>query len=115
MVSPEFPAFIRGLPEAELPFVGLRGWLLQSESGQVLFNESDTDVTVPEHTHGDQWGIVISGKIELTIGEQNLIFARGNTYFIPKGTPHRARIFPGFRAVDYFADRDRYQSRSQGL
>jgi hypothetical protein len=38
----QFPAFVRALPEADLPFVGLRGWLLQSESGQVLFNESDS-------------------------------------------------------------------------
>jgi mannose-6-phosphate isomerase-like protein (cupin superfamily) len=115
VVLPEFPAFIRGLPEAELPFVGLRGWLLQSESGQVLFSESDVEVSVPEHTHGDQWGVVVSGRIELTIGEQTLTLARGDTYFIPKGTPHRARIFPGFRALDYFADRDRYHTRSQGL
>jgi phosphoglycolate phosphatase-like HAD superfamily hydrolase len=36
MKASEFPAFVRSLPEADLPFGGLRGWLLQSESGQVL-------------------------------------------------------------------------------
>jgi mannose-6-phosphate isomerase-like protein (cupin superfamily) len=112
MSSSEFPTFVRSLPEADLPFVGLRGWLLQSESGQVLFNESDVEVSVPEHSHGDQWGIVIDGKIELTIGDQTRTYSRGDTYFIPDRIVHRARIYPGFRAVDYFADRDRYHPRS---
>ncbi len=113
MKASEFPAFVRSLPEADLPFNGLRGWLLQSESGQILFNESDVDLTVPEHTHGDQWGVVIEGKIDLAIGDATQTYAAGNTYFIPAGTPHQARIYPGFRAVDYFADRNRYRTRSR--
>ena len=111
MDSPGFPDFVRGLPEADLPFAGLRGWLLQSEAGQVLFNESDVEVAVPEHAHGDQWGVVISGQIELTIGDRTQTFGRGDSYHIANGTPHQARIFPGFRAVDYFSDRDRYRPR----
>ncbi len=114
MKSLEFPAFIRSLPEAALPFDGLRGWLLQSDLGQILFNESDIEVSVPEHSHGDQWGVVIDGKMELTIGDQTRTYSRGDTYFIPAGTAHRARIYPGFRAVDYFADRDRYKPHSRG-
>lgn len=94
MKSSEFPAFVRSLPEADLPFDGLRGWLLQSDSGQVLFNESDIEVSVPEHAHGDQWGVVINGKIELTIGDQTRMYSRGDTYFIPAGTPHRGGSTP---------------------
>jgi len=112
MKSSGFPTFIRSLSEADLPFEGLRGWLLQSDSGQILFNESGIEVSVPEHTHGNQWGVVIDGKIELTMGDQTRTYSRGDTYFIPAGTVHRARIYPGFRAVDYFADRDRYRPRS---
>ena len=107
----EFPGFVRSLPEADLPFEGLRGWLLQSDSGQVLFNESDIEVLVPDHSHGEQWGIVIDGKIEMTIGGQTMTYCRGDTYFIPAGAVHRAQISPGFRAVDYFADRSRYRPR----
>lgn len=112
MSSSEFPAFVQNLSEADLPFVGTRGWLLESESGQILFIESDIEAPVPEHSHGDQWGVVIDGKIELTIGEQTRTYSRGDTYFIPAGTVHCARIYPGFRAVDYFSDRDRYRSVS---
>lgn len=107
----EFPAFVRALPEADLPFEGLRGWLLSGENGQVLFNESDVDLDVPEHSHGDQWGFVIAGRIELTIGGSTNTYTKGDTYFIPAGAPHSARIHAGFRAVDYFADRGRYKAK----
>ncbi len=106
-----FPAFVRRLPEADLPFKGLRGWLVQTDSGQVLFNESKVELVVPEHAHGDQWGVVLDGKIELTVGGRTRHYGRGDTYFIPARAPHKARIHPGFRAVDYFADRDRYRAR----
>ena len=111
MNPPEFPDFIKNLTEADLPFDGLRGWFLQSKSGQVLFNESDVEVTVPEHSHGDQLGVVIDGEIELTIDGQTGVYRRGDTYFIPGGVTHRARINPGFRAVDYFKDQNRYKPR----
>jgi len=107
----EFPSFVQSLPEADLPFEGLRGWLLQSNFGQVLFNESDIEVSVPEHSHGEQWGIVINGKIEIIIGGQTVTYRRGDTYLIPAGAIHQARIYPGFKALDYFTDRDRYRPR----
>jgi hypothetical protein len=106
-----FPSFLRSLPEADLPFAGLRGWLLQGDPGLVMFNESEVEVAVAEHSHGDQWGVILDGQIELTIGDRTHTYARGDTYFIPAGTPHRARIHPGFRAIDVFADRDRYRAR----
>ena len=109
-----FPDFVRSLPEADLPFAGLEGWLLQSDTGQVLFNESTVELSVPEHLHGDQWGVVLEGRIDLTIGDHTETFSRGDTYFIPTGVPHKAHIHPGFRAVDYFADRHRYRARTQG-
>ena len=111
MTASEFPDFVRKLPRADLPFAGLRGWLLQGDSGQLLFNESDVEVSVPEHSHGSQWGTVIDGEIELTIDGQLHTYRRGDSYLIPAGTPHSARIPPGFRAVDYFEEKDRYRPR----
>ena len=43
----DFPAFVRKLPEAELPCRGMRGWLLQSAGGQVLFKEAETEASLP--------------------------------------------------------------------
>lgn len=108
-----WPDFVCALPEAELPFAGLRGWLLQSDAGQVLFMEADGEVIVAEHSHGNQWGVVIDGTIDLTIGDVTRTYAKGETYVIPGGTLHRARIHAGFQAIDYFVDRDRYRTRAK--
>jgi hypothetical protein len=109
--STQFPDFVHRLPQADLPFKGLRGWLLQSDGGQVLFNESDVELVVPAHAHGSQWGTVIDGRIELTIDSKKRQYQRGDSYFIPTNTTHSAIIYPGFRAVDYFADKDRYRPK----
>jgi len=63
----DFPAFVRQLPEAELPCRGMRAWLLQGTAGQVLFKEAETEASMPEHAHGEQWGVVVDGRLELTI------------------------------------------------
>jgi quercetin dioxygenase-like cupin family protein len=110
----EFPGFVRGLPEADIPVEGLRGWLLQGENGQVLFLSAEADVLLPEHSHGDQWGFVVEGRIDLNIGGRERTLLRGDSYFIPGGTPHGGKIHTGSRAVDYFSDNDRYLPREGG-
>ena len=106
-----FPEFIQNLSEADLPLTGARGWLVNSENGQVLFILAIAQTLLPEHKHGDQWGIVVDGEMELTIGERTDIYRKGDSYFIPAGTTHKAVLYKGLRALDFFADRDRYQTR----
>jgi mannose-6-phosphate isomerase-like protein (cupin superfamily) len=113
MTTHEFPAFVHTLPEADLPYQGLKGWLMACEHGQVLYTESDTEVLIPEHSHGEQWGIVIRGRIELTCQERTRMLTRGDMYHIPPGASQRAHIFPGFRAIEHFADRNRYQIKKK--
>jgi mannose-6-phosphate isomerase-like protein (cupin superfamily) len=107
----DFPAFVRHLPEAELSCKGLRAWLLQGAVGQVLYKEADTEVTMPEHAHGEQWGVVVDGRLELTIVGFTRLYMRGDFYSIPAGKQHRTRVFPGFKAVDHFAEADRYKPK----
>lgn len=111
MKAPKFPEFIQNLPEANLPVAGIHGWLVQSETGQVLFLVAEQTVQIPQHNHGDQWGIVIDGEMELTIGEKSETFRQGDSYFIPAGTMHKAVLYKGFRVLDYFADKDRYKTK----
>ena len=118
--SSGFPPFIRSLPKA-VPTTPLpppppnvvnkvRSWLLQGDpSGQVLFVESDIETTMPYHKHGDQWGIVIGGKMDMTIDEQTKTYNHGDTYSIPSGTLHKVRIYPGTRLIEFFADQERWK------
>jgi len=109
MTSQDFPSFVRRLPEAELTAPGLRGWLLQGDKGQVLYHESDVEVELPEHVHGEHWGVVLKGRFELTIDGRIRIYTRGDMYHIPAGARHRAHIFPGFRAVEHLGEENGYQ------
>jgi mannose-6-phosphate isomerase-like protein (cupin superfamily) len=109
MRTPNFPEFIQNLPEADLPLSGVRGWLLNGEKGQVLFIQADEKTLLPSHKHGNQWGIVVDGEMELTIGNETGRYHKGDSYYMPAGTPHKAVLYKGFRALDFFEDRDRYQ------
>ena len=109
MTSHEFPAFVAKLPQAELPVPGQRGWLLQGDAGQVLYYESDVEVDLPEHAHGEHWGVVLRGRMELTVEGRIHVFTRGDMYHVPEGARHRVHLFPGFRAVEHQAGRDGYR------
>jgi len=111
MKAPEFPEFIKNLPQADIPIEGITGWLQNGEHGQVLFLQTDRKITVPEHSHGDQWGIVIDGEMELTIAGETKKYVQGDSYFIPAGTMHGAVLYKDFRALDHFADKERYKTK----
>ena len=67
------------------------------------------ELEVTEHSHGNQWGIVVAGEMELTIGGETRVFGQGDSYYIPAGVTHGAILYAGFRALDFFEDRDRYK------
>ena len=112
MSSAEYPAFLRNLPSIDVPLPGVRGWLSQAADHQVVFLEIDEGQQVPDHSHGEQWGIVVEGEMELTIGGDTRRYRAGDSYHIPGGTVHSAKILSPFRAIDVFAEGDRYRPRS---
>ena len=106
-----YPEFIRSLPEVDIPIEGVRGWLSQAEGHQVVFFDIDPIGEVPMHSHGEQWGIVVEGEMELTIGGETKRYGAGDNYYSPAGVEHGAKFLSHFRAIDVFADADRYQSK----
>ena len=108
-----FPGFIRALPMVDSPLASLRGWMLQTRQGLAMFYEIPDGVDVPEHAHGAQWGVVLEGTVEFTIGGEVRTYGRGDTYYVPDGVVHRAVISPGYVGIDVFADADRYRAREK--
>jgi quercetin dioxygenase-like cupin family protein len=106
-----FPDFIKNLPEANISFKGIKGWLLQGNDRQVVFLEIDPIGEVTKHSHGEQWGIVVEGEMELTIGEVTKTYRKGDYYHIPARTVHSAVFRKKTLAVDVFADKHRYQAK----
>ena len=110
MSDSTFPEFITSLPKADVPFAGVRGWISQSPTGQVVFFDIDPIGEIPPHSHGEQWGVVVEGEMELTIGGEKHSLGPGDSYHIPAGTVHSAKLLSHLRVIDVFADPDRYKS-----
>lgn len=107
-----FPQPIQALPEADISFRGIRGWLLQGSSGQVVFMDIAPIGEVPPHAHGAQWGVVVEGEMLLTIGGETRTYRKGDSYYIPAGVVHSALFKSRVFVVDFFADADRYRPKA---
>lgn len=109
----DYPPIITGLPEVALPFPpdGMRATLLQSADGQVVFFEVFAAADIPPHSHGSQWGVVLDGKVELTIGGETRGYLAGDSYYIPAGAVHSAHLAAGSKFLDYFAEADRHRRK----
>lgn len=106
-----YPEMIRSLPEIDVPLKGIRGWLLQGQDQQLVFFDLQTIAEIPEHFHGEQWGVLISGEMELTIKGETQIYYPGEWYYIPANAPHSAKFIKRCFAIDFFADKNRYKSK----
>jgi len=85
--------------------------LLQGIDKQVVFLDIEPVNTIPEHSHGEQWGIVIDGEIELMVSGVKKVYRKGDYYHIPAGTLHSATFRTQFKAVDFFAEANRYKPK----
>jgi quercetin dioxygenase-like cupin family protein len=110
-MSEIFPEPIRSLPQADIPLSGLRAYLSQAENHQILFMEFTEDVEVRQHSHEAQWGVVLAGKIDLTIDGVERTYTKGDRVYIPEGVRHSAKIHAGYADVSYFNQKDRYKPK----
>ncbi len=107
----DYPEFFRGMPLADLPVTTAEARMVASQGALVIFYDFKEDTVVPMHAHGAQWGIVIEGTFELTVGEETRTVGPGDTYLIPAGVRHGARVPAGVKLIDVFEDADRYKPR----
>lgn len=110
-MSTIFPESIINLPEANIPLEGLTAYLSQGDNHQILFMEFDEDVELAEHSHDSQYGIVLEGKIELTIDGVKNTYQKGDRYYIPKSVKHSGKIFAGYADITFFNEKDRYKKK----
>jgi quercetin dioxygenase-like cupin family protein len=73
--------------------------------------EFSEDVSVPEHAHAAQVGIVLEGRIDLTLEGVERTYGKGDRYYIPAGSKHGARIHAGYADITYFDEPGRYRPR----
>ncbi len=104
-----FPDPITNLPQADIPLNGIQAYLSQSTGHQIVFMDFSEDVELPEHNHAGQWGIVVNGKIDLFIAGVKHTFSKGDSYYIPEGVNHAAKIYAGYADVTFFNQENRYK------
>ena len=105
-----YPDFINAFPSIDVPFPKdvVQTAVVRSDAGLVVFFSFLKDMELPAHSHGAQWGTVVDGEIELTIGGETKLYRAGDSYHIPAGVEHGAQIKSGTRVIDVFEEADRY-------
>lgn len=105
-----FPDFMQAFPAIDVPFPEdvVSTSVIRSDAGLVAFFTFLQDMELPLHSHGAQWGTVVAGEIEFTIGGETRIYRAGDSYSIPAGVAHGAQIKAGTRVIDVFEEADRY-------
>ena len=103
-----FAAPSRSLPQVDTPFTGLEGRLLSGPHGQTVFFRAEEEFEVPPHSHGAQWGVVVTGRLHLSIDGEGATYEPGDTYDIGAGEEHSARLEAETCVIDVFQDPDRY-------
>src|SRR5437763_17073865 len=107
MAQSPFPKTITTLPQADITFKGVKGWLSQAKDHQVVFMDIAPIGEVAPHAHGAQWGDVVEGEMELTIGGKTQKYRKGDSYFIPKESVHDACFHTRTLWIDFLAGETR--------
>jgi quercetin dioxygenase-like cupin family protein len=106
-----YPDIIQNLPEADVDFKGVRGWISQAKDHQIVFFDIEPIGEISPHSHCAQWGIVIDGEMDLTIGGITKTYKNGDSYFIGEGVVHSAVFKRRTLALDFFDDKERYKTK----
>lgn len=75
-----------------------------AENMNALFWRTPAGTVSPVHDHPEeQFGYLLKGVFEVTIGEDKKILKPGDAYHIPGGVPHRFRVMEDTEAIDVFS------------
>ncbi|WP_051407357.1 cupin domain-containing protein [Nocardia sp. CNY236] len=104
----DWPDWVQRLPIIDTPFPCGCGYLLAGTDGQVVFWSFPTGASVPRHQHGPQLGLVLAGRVELTVGDEERTVCAGEHFSLGDQVPHAAVVAPGTLVIEVFADPERH-------
>ena len=83
----------RDLPTIE-PGPGIRGRVIHADHGTLVVFDLAPKTIVETHKHDvEQVGVVVKGSLAMVIAGEQRILTPGDTYRIPAGAAHGARVF----------------------
>ena len=103
------PDIITNLPEINMPHNSVRGHLIQGESNQAVFLKVKAGTQIPTHSHAAEWGIVIEGEFEITIGNEKGLYRKGDTFFVPENAPHSGNFITNAITFHFLDDNNYFK------
>ena len=94
---------------------GYQPWAPHGQNLMLSYVELDAGAVVPPHHHPhEQAGMVVSGRLRFTIGDETKECGPGDLYLIPANVPHTVTAFAGPAvALDVFTPiREDYAART---
>lgn len=86
------------------PVPGCRLRTPYGENLMLSYLEMEDGAVVPLHHHPhEQGGVLLKGRLELTIGEETRIVEAGSLFLIPPNVPHRAVAIGPAVVLDVFS------------
>ncbi len=109
---PGYTKVITDLPEADIPFEGMKGWILQGQNHQLAFMQTEPKAGTIEHSHEyAEWGMIIEGEMEMTIEGKTRTLSKGDEFLIPARAKHKLVSLAKSRGIILFSERTRYQTK----
>ena len=99
-----FPEVIGKIPTRDYGIDGLHVHVDHTPRGTVYFVSADKETPFPEHSHAEQWTIVVSGACRVTMNGETRVYRKGDTYRLPANVPHQITLGAGYAEVDYVDD-----------
>lgn len=104
-----FPKTVDKLKTGHLTSDTILCKFVQGDKSQVVFLEYKEDFHLPEHSHTDEFGVVVNGVLELTMDGETKNYYKGDMFYIPNGTIHSAWFKNEFAAMIYFDEPNRFK------
>ena len=94
----------RDLPLIE-PHPGVKGRVVHGQHATLIVYDYAPKTIVETHKHDvEQFGVVVKGSLAMVIAGEQRILMPGDSFRVPAGTAHGARVFEeATQVVDVFA------------
>jgi quercetin dioxygenase-like cupin family protein len=111
--SPLTTTLVGRLPGVELPYDTGAGHVLVGKEAAAVFVHFHERTEVGRHSHGAQWGAVLTGAMLLDVDGVKTQLGPGDWYDIEPGVEHGAVVEAGTILIDLFDEPDRFPVAGQ--
>ncbi|MFB7906538.1 cupin domain-containing protein [Kitasatospora sp. NPDC056076] len=104
-----WPAWVSRLPQAKVRMPGAVARIVGDGQGQTVLWSFPEGGSVPAHRHGPQLGIVVTGAVHLERGGERRTVRAGESFEIPDGQSHGARVDGGTTVIEVYWEKGRHE------